>query len=46
MFDIENSADPEAQWEAVRKHMSVVAYTLHSVATTLTDVNVLGIQPS
>ncbi|XP_038074787.1 N-acetylated-alpha-linked acidic dipeptidase 2-like [Patiria miniata] len=45
MFDIENAEDSAKQWDLVRKHMSVVAFTLQSVASTLTGVDVLGVQP-
>ena len=42
MFDIDKSPDPDAQWERVKQHMSVIAYTLQSVATTIMDVESLA----
>ncbi|XP_022097951.1 N-acetylated-alpha-linked acidic dipeptidase 2-like [Acanthaster planci] len=45
MFDIDNAVDSAKQWDLVRQHMSVVAFTLQSVASTLTSVDVLGVQP-
>ncbi|XP_072031805.1 N-acetylated-alpha-linked acidic dipeptidase 2-like isoform X2 [Amphiura filiformis] len=37
MFEIDKSPDPAAQWERVREHMSVIAFTIQSVATTIKD---------
>ncbi|KAJ8368083.1 hypothetical protein SKAU_G00081110 [Synaphobranchus kaupii] len=35
MFDIENSEDPAAAWEEVKRQISVAAFTVHAAATTL-----------
>ncbi|XP_064157733.1 N-acetylated-alpha-linked acidic dipeptidase 2 [Anguilla rostrata] len=35
MFDIENSEDPAAAWEEVKRQISIAAFTVHAAATTL-----------
>ncbi|XP_030854933.1 N-acetylated-alpha-linked acidic dipeptidase 2 isoform X2 [Strongylocentrotus purpuratus] len=42
MFDINNpEGDVSDDWEALKQHMSVVAFTLQSAASTLKDVDIL-----
>nr|XP_022329273.1 N-acetylated-alpha-linked acidic dipeptidase 2-like [Crassostrea virginica] len=39
MFEIEGSPDEARRWEIVRKHFSVILYTIESAASTLRDVH-------
>ncbi|XP_071510701.1 N-acetylated-alpha-linked acidic dipeptidase 2-like [Diadema antillarum] len=42
MFDIDNGeGDLTEEWEALRQHMSVVAFVLQSAASTLREVDIL-----
>ena len=43
MFDIEHDdgGGTSEQWEALRQHMSVVAFILQSAASTLKEVDIL-----
>ncbi|KAM8904308.1 N-acetylated-alpha-linked acidic dipeptidase 2 [Spinachia spinachia] len=36
LFDIKNSADPKKAWEAVKRQISIAAFTVHAAAMTLT----------
>ncbi|KAJ8280424.1 hypothetical protein GJAV_G00054410 [Gymnothorax javanicus] len=38
LFDIENSKDPAAAWEEVKRQISIASFTVHAAAMTLTPV--------
>ena len=38
MFEIEKAVDPAERWEIVKKHYSVILFTIQSAASTLRDV--------
>ena len=38
MFEIDQAGDPMASWEVVKKHFSVVLFTIQSAGSTLRDV--------
>ena len=40
MSKIEKSEDPAAQWEKVKHHLSVVIFTIHSAADSLTSFEI------
>nr|XP_015205974.1 PREDICTED: putative N-acetylated-alpha-linked acidic dipeptidase [Lepisosteus oculatus] len=42
LFDIENDKDQVKRWEAVKKEVSVAAFTIHSAAGVMKDVNDIG----
>ncbi|MBN3300977.1 FOLH1 carboxypeptidase, partial [Amia calva] len=42
LFDIEADPDQARRWKAVKKEVSVLAFTIHSAASTITDVNAIG----
>lgn len=39
MFEIESSPDEASRWEIVKKHFTVILYTIESAASTLRDVH-------
>lgn len=39
MFEIESSPDESSRWEIVKKHFTVILYTIESAASTLRDVH-------
>ena len=38
LFEIETASDREERWKIVRKHFSVIIFTIQSAASTLKDV--------
>jgi len=38
LFEIDNDPDQEDRWKKVKKHFSVILFTIESAASTLRDV--------
>ena len=42
MFEIDRDPNPDARWENVKQHLSVIIYVIKSAASTLRPVTEFG----